>query len=79
MSLSLDDENYVARWRNKRFSGGSYLLQGDDVTKIIFGLEYADALHMRSAHPSYGEVNAKASMSNAGDSIARMLGCMTRD
>ena len=79
MSLSLDDENYVAHWRNEMYSSGSYLLQGDDVTKIIAALEHADALHMGWTHPDFGKIHAKASLSTAGDSITLMLAELTSD
>ncbi len=75
LSLTIDDDEYIAHWKKEQYSGGRYSLQGDDVLRIISALEHSDALHMQSAHPRYGDVNAEARTSNAGDSLSRMLSC----
>jgi len=77
--LSVNDDDFTALWEKDIYSRGRYLLHGDDVLQLVTELEDASALHMTSGHPSYGDVSAKASLSNAGDSVAQMLDCFQDD
>ncbi len=79
LSLSVNNDDFTALWEKDKYSRGRYLLHGDDVSQLIIELEDASALHMKSGHPSYGDVSAKASLSNAGDSVTRMLNCIQDD
>lgn len=76
LSLRVGDQEYTARWEEVEYSAARYFVDSDDVPGLIAGLVDATELRMKSAHPKYGDVDAVASMVNAGDSAAKMHQCM---
>ena len=74
--LSVGDEEYTAQWKEVEYSSARYFVDSGDVASLIAGLVYASELRMKSAHPEYGDVDATASMVNAGDSVALMRECI---
>lgn len=77
MSLRVGDQEYIAEWQEVEYSAARYFIDSDDVPGLIAGLVDATELRMKSAHPKYGDVDAVASMINAGDSAAKMHQCMS--
>ncbi len=77
LTLSVGDQNYTAQWNEVEYSSARYFVDSDDVPSLIADLVDASELRIKSAHPKYGEVDAEASLINAGDSITRMLSCVT--
>lgn len=76
MSLRVGDQEYIAEWQEVEYSAARYFVDSDDVPGLIAGLVDAAELRMKSAHPKYGDLDAVASMVNAGDSAAKMHQCM---
>ena len=77
LTLSVGDQNYTAQWNEVQYSSARYFVNSDDVPSLIADLVDASELRIKSAHPKYGELDAQASLVNAGDSITRMLSCVT--
>lgn len=76
MSLHVGDQEYIAEWQEVEYSAARYFVDSGEVPDLIAVLVDATELRMKSAHPKYGDVDAVASMINAGDSAAKMRQCM---
>lgn len=77
LSLQVNEDEYIARWEVDDYKRGRYLVHQGEVIDLVTGLEHIDALRMTSGHPEYGDINAEASLINAGDSITRMVSCVS--
>lgn len=76
LTLSVNDRSYTAQWDEDEHSRARYLVDGEDVPGLIAELADASELLLKSAHPEYGDVEATASMLNAGNSVALMRECL---
>lgn len=76
MTLSVNKEIYQSLWTRDEYSRGRYLVSPNDVPALIAELESAATLRMKSDHPEYGEMEAVASLANAGDSVSKMVDCI---
>ena len=76
LTLTVGDGEYVAQWSKDEYSRARYLVNGDDVPSLMAQLVDSTVIRLQSSHPTLGEIDADASLVNAGDSVARMHTCI---
>lgn len=76
LSMRVDEDKYTALWDVDQYKRGRYLLDEESIVEFVAGLEQVDTLYLKSGHPKHGDIDAEASLVNAGDSVSKMVECI---
>lgn len=76
LTLIVGDKRFLARWSKDEHSRPRYLVSIDYVPSLVAELAPASSLRLQSSHPTHGEIDTEAPMTNAGDSVTKLMNCM---